>query len=75
MQLRIRNGKGGKERVLPLSERLLKELENYWRAQRQGKVGLSRRLRMAPLAAMLTSEGPALAAEAVKYDGPDSIDG
>ena len=26
-------------RVLPLSERLLRELENYWRAQRQGKAG------------------------------------
>lgn len=39
MQLRVRNGKGGKERVLPLSQRLLKELEDYWRAQRQGKWG------------------------------------
>ena len=39
MQLRVRNGKGAKGRVLPLSERLLKELENYWRAQRQGKAG------------------------------------
>jgi integrase len=38
MQLRVRNGKGAKGRVLPLSERLLKELEN-WRAQRQGKAG------------------------------------
>jgi integrase/recombinase XerD len=37
MQLRVRDGKGAKARVLPLSERLLKELENYWRAQRQGK--------------------------------------
>src|ERR1700721_2911993 len=37
MQLRVRNGKGAKGRVLPLSERLLQELENYWRAQRQGK--------------------------------------
>ena len=37
MQLRVRDGKGAKGRVLPLSERLLKELENYWRAQRQGK--------------------------------------
>lgn len=37
MQLRVRNGKGVKGRVLPLSERLLQELENYWRAQRQGK--------------------------------------
>ena len=37
MQLRVRNGKGVKGRVLPLSERLFQELENYWRAQRQGK--------------------------------------
>ena len=37
MQLRVRNGKGVKGRVLPLSERLLQELENYWRAQRQDK--------------------------------------
>src|ERR1700674_3237330 len=39
MQLRVRIGKGAKGRVLPLSERLLKELVNYWRAQRQGKAG------------------------------------
>jgi hypothetical protein len=26
-------------RVLPLNERLLRELENYWRAQRQGEAG------------------------------------
>jgi integrase/recombinase XerD len=39
MQLRVRKGKGGKERVLPLSNRLLKELGDYWRAQRQGKWG------------------------------------
>jgi site-specific recombinase XerD len=39
MQLRVRHAKGGKERVLPLSPRLLKELEAYWRAQRQGKWG------------------------------------
>jgi integrase/recombinase XerD len=39
MQLRVRHGKGGKERVLPLSPRLLKELEAYWRAQRQGQPG------------------------------------
>jgi site-specific recombinase XerD len=39
MQLRVRNGNGAKGRVLPLSERLLKELVNYWRAQRQGKAG------------------------------------
>src|SRR5260221_1541628 len=36
MQLRVRNGKGAKERVLPLSERLLKELED---PQRQAKAG------------------------------------
>jgi len=39
MQLRVRNGKGAKGRVLPLSKRLLKELVNYWRAQRQAKAG------------------------------------
>jgi site-specific recombinase XerD len=39
MQLRVRDGKGAKGRVLPLSERLLKELVNYWRAQRQAKAG------------------------------------
>jgi integrase/recombinase XerD len=32
MRLRVRNGKGGKGRVLPLSKRLLKELVDYWRA-------------------------------------------
>jgi site-specific recombinase XerD len=39
MQLRVRNGKGAKERVVPLSQRLLRELENYWRVQRQGRPG------------------------------------
>ena len=39
MQLRVRHGKGGRGRVVPLSNRLLKELEHYWRAQRQGKTG------------------------------------
>jgi site-specific recombinase XerD len=39
MQLRVRNGKGAKERVLPLSQRLLQELEGYWRTQRQGRPG------------------------------------
>jgi site-specific recombinase XerD len=39
MQLRVRHGKGGKERVLPLSARLLHELEAYWRAQRRGRPG------------------------------------
>jgi site-specific recombinase XerD len=39
MQLRVRKGKGAKERVLPLSKRLLEELTHYWRAQRQGKAG------------------------------------
>ena len=39
MQLRVRSGKGDKERVLPLSYRLLKELEDYWRAQRKDKGG------------------------------------
>ena len=31
-QLRVRDGKGAKGRVLPLSERLLQELVNHWRA-------------------------------------------
>lgn len=39
MQWRVRQGKGSKERVLPLSQRLLQELEAYWRAQRQGRPG------------------------------------
>lgn len=39
MQLRIRHGKGAKERVLPLSPRLLQQLEHYWRAQRSGRPG------------------------------------
>ena len=39
MQLRVRHGKGAKERVLPLSPRLLQELEGYWRAQRSKRPG------------------------------------
>jgi len=39
MQLRVRKGKGAKERVLPLSKRLLEELRNYWLAQRRGYTG------------------------------------
>ena len=39
MQLRVRQGKGAKERVLPLSQRLLQELQSYWRAQRAGRPG------------------------------------
>jgi integrase/recombinase XerD len=39
MQLRVRHGKGGKERVLPLSPRLLQELHDYWLAQRRGQPG------------------------------------
>jgi site-specific recombinase XerD len=39
MQLRVRQGKGAKERVLPLSPRLLQELEEYWRAQRAKRPG------------------------------------
>lgn len=39
MQVRVRKGKGVKERVLPLSQRLLQELVDYWRAQRQAKSG------------------------------------
>lgn len=39
MQLRIRHGKGAKERVLPLSPRLLHELQQYWLAQRAKRPG------------------------------------
>ena len=39
MQLRVRHGKGAKERVLPLSPRLLKELKSYWLAQRASRPG------------------------------------
>jgi site-specific recombinase XerD len=39
MQLRVRHGKGAKERVLPLSPRLLQELEAYWLAQRAKRPG------------------------------------
>jgi site-specific recombinase XerD len=38
MQLRV-NGKGSKERVLPLSPQLLTVLEQYWREERQGRPG------------------------------------
>lgn len=39
MQLRVRRGKGAKERVLPLSPRLLTALRAYWRAERAGRPG------------------------------------
>ena len=39
MQWRVREGKGAKEPVLPLSARLLAEFESYWRAQRAAKPG------------------------------------
>ena len=39
MQLRVCHGKGDKERVLPLSPRLLLELEQYWLAQRSKRPG------------------------------------
>ena len=39
MQLRVRQGKGAKERVLPLSPRLLQELERYWLPQRSKRPG------------------------------------
>jgi integrase/recombinase XerD len=38
MQLRV-DGKAAKERVLPLSPRVLEELERYWREERQGRPG------------------------------------
>ncbi len=34
MQLRIVRGKGNKERLIPLSPRLLRELRTYWQAYR-----------------------------------------
>jgi site-specific recombinase XerD len=39
MQIRVRHGKGAKERVLPISPRLHAELADYWRAQRKGHPG------------------------------------
>jgi site-specific recombinase XerD len=39
MQLRVRHGKGAKERVLPMSPRLLQELHQYWLAQRAKRPG------------------------------------
>jgi site-specific recombinase XerD len=39
MQIRVRHGKGAKERVLPISPRLLEELGDYWRKQRKGHFG------------------------------------
>jgi integrase len=36
MQIRITNGKGRKERVVPVSPRLLEELREYWKLQRPG---------------------------------------
>ena len=39
LQLRVRHGKGAKERVLPLSQRLLQELKSYWLAQRARRPG------------------------------------
>lgn len=38
MQVRVQ-GKGAKERVLPMSAHLLEGLEGYWRAERSGKPG------------------------------------
>jgi integrase/recombinase XerD len=38
MQVRVQ-GKGAKERVLPMSLHLLEVLERYWRAERSGKPG------------------------------------
>src|SRR5438067_13470928 len=38
MQVRVA-GKGAKERLLPISTDLLEVLEQYWRAERQGRPG------------------------------------
>lgn len=39
LQLRVRRGKGSKERVLPLSDHLLTDLRAYWRDHRKGRPG------------------------------------
>ena len=65
MQLRVRHGKGVKGRVLPLSERLLQELENYWRAQRQGKAAQEAESPMPVLAAF--------SSEAVSTERPSDL--
>jgi len=36
MQIRITNGKGSKERIVPVSPRLIEELREYWKLQRPG---------------------------------------
>lgn len=38
-QLRVRRGKGAKERVLPLTVELLTDLRSYWRRERAGRPG------------------------------------
>ncbi len=38
-QLRVRRGKGAKERVLPLTVGLLADLRTYWRRERAGRPG------------------------------------
>jgi len=37
MQLRVARGKGNKERLVPLSPRLLRELRTYWKADRPAR--------------------------------------
>ena len=39
LQLRVRCGKGSKERVLPLADHLLADLRAYWRDHRKGRPG------------------------------------
>jgi site-specific recombinase XerD len=39
LQLRVRHGKGAKERVLPLTPQLLCDLRGYWRDCRKGRPG------------------------------------
>jgi site-specific recombinase XerD len=43
MQIRV-EGKGAKERVLPMSPHLLHVLEEYWLAERKGRPGHGRRV-------------------------------
>jgi integrase/recombinase XerD len=50
-QIRITNGKGRKERVVPASPRLLQELREYWKLQRPGNYLFPGRTADKPLSA------------------------